>query len=145
MENGDAGVHGTQGTHEYSTCSASKASAKEVFLQAERTRKLLQKQGSSEVQLFNALAKFKLHQVTKYITQLLEFRTNFLQGVYDDKINEFASRHGSKKSRNFSRVLHGMIHRKDKTLPVQVDAVLSKVRIPRKKSDPQTLASDLLV
>ena len=39
----------------------------------------------------------------------------------------------SKKSANYSRALHSLIHRDDKTLPVEIASVRTKVRIPRKR------------
>ena len=54
-------------------------------------------------------------------------------GVYDEKVAEFGSCHRSKKSRNFSRAMHRMIHRKDKTLPVRLSSVDVKVKVPRRR------------
>lgn len=42
-------------------------------------------------------------------------------------------RHQSSKSRNFSRALHTLIHKKDKTLPVQLSSVLTKVKVSRRR------------
>ena len=54
-------------------------------------------------------------------------------GVYDRDIVNFTNRTKSKKSENYSRALHSLIHRDDKTLPVEIASVQTKVRIPRKR------------
>ena len=54
-------------------------------------------------------------------------------GVYDEKVSDFVKCHSSKTSDNYSRAMHRLIHRKDKTLPVQIGSVQVKVKIPRRR------------
>lgn len=54
-------------------------------------------------------------------------------GVYDEKVADFVKCHSSKTSDNYSRAMHRLIHRKDKTLPVQIGSVQVKVKIPRRR------------
>ena len=56
---------------------------------------------------------------------------NILSGVYHKKLNYLATRHGSQ--RNFSRCLHTLIHKKGYTLPVEIHAITTKVRILRQR------------
>lgn len=51
-------------------------------------------------------------------------------GVYDHALDDFAGRN---KSQNYSRTLHRAIHRKNKTLPVEVSSVNVKVKVARKR------------
>ena len=58
-------------------------------------------------------------------------RLFFLAGIYHKKLNYLATRHGSQ--RNFSRCLHTLIHKKGFTLPVEIDAVTTRVKILRQR------------
>ena len=54
-------------------------------------------------------------------------------GVYNKKLTDLHRRHGNTKSRNSSRCLHRLIHRKGLTLSVKIDTVNVKVRALRKR------------
>lgn len=54
-------------------------------------------------------------------------------GVYDEKVVKLTRCHKSATSRNHSRAMHRMIHREDKTLPVDISAVDVKVKVPRRR------------
>ena len=80
---------------------------------------------------------FKIYQLSIMISHIFlnhqPSPSDLHLGVYDQKVDSFASRQKSTKSTNHSRTLHRLIHRKNKTLSVEVSSIETQVKVPRKR------------
>ena len=123
------------------SCSPSEATAKDIMMQVQRTRKLLDRHGHLiEFGIFFIFFPTFWHLyryiLKKHITAnsvyIYVFAIESLKGIYDKKVAQL-SRYKDDHCRNSSRILHSFVHRKGKTLPIPITSVDVPIKLSRKR------------